>query len=72
VSQTRTIMLCLFLTALLGCTVGPDYRRPDMAVPQPGCLALTAVRAMAYLSHPVRVGHAEERRQRQTGMSVVH
>lgn len=35
-------------------------------------LALTVVRAMAYLSPPVRLGHAGEGRQRQTGMSVMH
>jgi uncharacterized protein YybS (DUF2232 family) len=34
VSQTRVIMILLLLAALLGCAVGPNYRRPDMAVPQ--------------------------------------
>ena len=33
-SQTRVIMILLLLAALLGCAVGPNYRRPDMAVPQ--------------------------------------
>src|SRR5438105_3302036 len=27
-------MILLLLAALLGCAVGPNYRRPDMAVPQ--------------------------------------
>jgi outer membrane protein, multidrug efflux system len=34
VSQTRVIMILLLLATLLGCAVGPNYRRPDMAVPQ--------------------------------------
>jgi len=34
VSQTRASMLVLLLAAVLGCAVGPNYQRPDMAVPQ--------------------------------------
>ena len=33
-SQTRASMLVLLLAAVLGCAVGPNYQRPDMAVPQ--------------------------------------
>jgi hypothetical protein len=34
VSETRGVMLALFLTASLGCTIGSDYRRADIAGPQ--------------------------------------
>ena len=33
-SQTHALLLWLLLAAMLGCTVGPTYQRPDLAVPQ--------------------------------------
>jgi outer membrane protein, multidrug efflux system len=34
VSQTRALLLWLLLAAVPGCTVGPHYQRPDIAMPQ--------------------------------------